>query len=281
MRIYIYLLAIVNTAFFITSCGQKKDEHATRYLNDIRLLYTAGAYTQALQGIDSIQLLFPKAIDEIKQGLALKQELRRAFNQKQIIECDSLLAMYQPKVDSLKKMFTYRKDKDDVQGVFIPTSVAGDDLTSTILRAGVANDGRSPYIESVYVGNQLHNQITVGNKDKQIAHSLVVNDDGFNFRFTNLGKQYEIIKITSIHDNGLAKFIVDNANQALTVTLKGKHTLSYPLASNQKKAIVNSYYLGLYIQAHDSLLMVKDKALGLLNYVDTKMQENENKGAKK
>jgi len=256
------------------SCKEKRNEQAIQYLETIQNLYENGEYTDALEKIDSIQVLYPKAFPEIKTGLALKQDVRRALNQKQVSDCDSLLSTYQAKTDSLKKFFIYRKDKEDVTGVFIPKTVSAEAITSTMLRAGV-NEGGSMYIESVYTGGQLHNTIQVATKDKQHAESLPINDDGFNFRFSHSGKQYEIIKVTTIHDNGLAKFIYNNADKPLTVTLKGKNTLSYTLANVQKKAITDSYALSSSILIQDSLNFVKNKALDLIKYLDSEKSNKE------
>lgn len=274
MKKRIYLPAIIISVLFITSCGEKKNDDAIRYLDNIRALYQQGAYADALDKIDSIQLLYPKAFPEIKEGLALRQEVRRASDEKLILKSDSLLAIYEPKIDSVKKLFVYEKDKEDDKGTFIPKSVNANHITSTMLRSGVNEDG-TLYIESVYIGGQLHNRIEVVAKDKQSAECLPVEDEGFNFRFNNLGNQYEVIRVTPFHDNGLAKFIVDNADKSLTVKLKGKNAMSYPLSNAHKKAIVDSYNLSGLILIRDSLHIAKDKAQTRIKYLDSKaVQEN-------
>lgn len=259
----------------ITACGEKKNEEAIKYLDNIRSLYRTGQYDEALQKIDSIQALFPKAFPEIKEGLALKQEVRRASDEQQILQSDSLIAIYQPQIDSIKKLFTYRKDAEDEGGVYIPKTISSNILNSTMLRAGVNDDG-NPYLESVYIGNQFHNRISVSTKDKQSAESLPIEDDGLNFRFSNLGKQYEVIKVSHFHDNGLAGFIINNADKPLTVTLKGKHTNSFALSNVYKKAIVDSYNLSKLMLLHDSLATAKDKAQVRIRYLDSKAQEEKN-----
>ena len=252
------------------SCSNNNNEQANQYLANIQTLSENGNYDDALQKIDSIQILFPKAFDEIKKGLAYKQEVRKAMNAKQIADCDSLMAINSPKIDSLKTFFVLSQNKEyQDKGTYIPKSVNSNTLTSTILRSGVNEDG-SLYIESVYLGSQLHNTIRINSKDKQSAESLPVTDDGLNFRFLNLGKQYEVIKVTAVHDNGLAKFIYSAPEQPLTVVLKGKHTTSFPLSNIQKKAIKDSYLLSTLLIKQDSLLAAKDKAQILINYIDSK-----------
>lgn len=271
MKRYINLSIILFFLAFLSSCKEKKNEEAILYLSNIETLYKNGEYENALNKVDSIQRLYPKAYEEIKAGLTLKQDIRKALNKEQIRVCDSLLSIYVHKIDSIMEVFVYQKDKEDTKGIFIPKTVSNS-IATTTLRAGVNEDG-TMYIESVYLGGQQHNKLGVISKDKQSTETLPVNDDGLNFRFSNLGQQYEIIKITPIHDNGLSEFIFKNTDQPLTVQLKGKNTTSYSLSNVQKKAITDSYLLSSWITERDSLLMAKGKALTLINYLDSKKEE--------
>ena len=269
MKKSIYAFILSSMILTAVSCGDKKDPQAIQYLDNIRTLYEQGEYNTALQQIDSIQVLFPKAFQEIKDALALKQEVRRASDERQITDCDSLIVIYQPKIDSIKKLFVYRKEKDDDYGVYIPKTVSSNTPTSMMLRSGV-NDNGSMYIESVYIGGQLHNTIRVSAKDGSFAESLSIEGDGFVFRFSHMGKQYEIIQATSVHDNGLANFISTNIDAPLTVTLKGKNTTTFFLPNIQKKAIKDSYQLSRLMLQRDSLATVKDKAQMRIKYLDAK-----------
>lgn len=273
MKKLIYLLFISLIAFSYYSCGDKKNEEAIEYLDNIQSLYQKGQYAEALQKIDSLQILYPKAFPEIKRSLSLKQDVRKASDQRRILESDSLISAYQPQIDSIKKLFVYQKDKEDESGIYVPKTTAASTLNSTLLRSGVNDDG-SLYLESVYIGGQFHNQIEVTTKDKQSAESLPVEDEGFNFRFNHSGRQYEVIKVTPFHDNGLAEFIIRNADKPLTVVLKGKNTTSFALSGSHKKAIVDSYNLSRLMLRQDSLVTAKDKAQVRLKYLDSKIQKD-------
>ncbi len=274
MKKYLYIIASVGGLMLFNSCQEKKNEDAIKYLVETKVLFEKGAYEDALKRIDSIQILFPKAFPEIKEGLALKQDVRKAFDAKQITDCDSLMAVYQPKIDSIKKLFVYQKDKEDVKGTFIPKTVSSAVLSSTMLRAGVQEEGPM-YIESVYIGGQFHNTIQVKAKDGSTAETKPIDDEGFNFRFSHMGRQYEVIKAAKFHDNGLAEFIVTNAAQPMTVILKGKNTTSFALSNIHKKAITDSYNLSKLILAQDSLMTAKDKATIRIKYVDEQKQKAE------
>lgn len=264
-----YTFALLLMVLTMVSCGEKKDTQAVQYLDNIRSLYEKGDYEIALQQIDSIQTLFPKAFQEIKDALALKQEVRRASDEKQISISDSLISTYQPKIDSIKKLFIYRKEKEDDYGVYIPKTISSNTPNATTLRSGV-NDNGSMYIESVYIGGQIHNTIKVNTNDGKFAETLPIQGDGFVFRFSHMGKQYEIIQATSTHDNGLANFMFAYADSPLKVTLTGKNSTSFSLPNIQKKAIADSYQLSKLMLERDSLATAKDKAQMRIKYLNAK-----------
>lgn len=274
MKKSLFSITIFLASLLFTSCTDSNSEQANKYLSHIQDLSNNGNFEEALLKIDSIQVLYPKAFDEIKKGLAYKQEVRRAMNEKQIANCDSLIAIYSPQIDSVKKLFVLNQNKEyQDKGIFVPKTVNSNVLNSNMLRSGVNEDG-TVYLESVYLGGQLHDIVRVSSKDKQFAESLPITDDGLNFRFSNLGKQYEVIKVMPVHNNGLIEFI-SSSSQPLTVTLKGKNTVSYPLSNIQRKAIVDSYTLSKLILTQDSLIDVKEKAQTLINYLDSKGVKND------
>lgn len=269
MKIFNRTLILFTGLLLALSCNKNNNPEAIQYLNNIRSVYEKGEYKTAILKIDSMEVLFPKAFDEIKEALALKQEVRRASDEKQITDCDLLLSTYRPKIDSIKRFFVYRKEKEDDYGIYIPKTIAGDVPSAITLRSGV-NDNGSMYIESVYIGIHTHQIIRASTKDGKFAESLPIEGDGFVFRFIHMNKQYEIIQATSAHDNGLAKFLFAYANSPLTISLKGSGTTTFALSSIQRKAIADSYQLSQFMLQADSLNNAKDKAQLRIKYLDAK-----------
>lgn len=275
MKIHISRIVVVMALFIVVSaCKEKKNEDAIKYLDNVKILYQQEKYKEALLAIDSLQILYPKAFPEIKEGLVLKQDVRKAYDTKQIADCDSLMATNQPKIDSIKKLFVYRKDKEDEKGTFIPKTVSGDLLTTTMMRAGVEERG-DLYIESVFIGGQYHNVIQAKAKNGSLAQTKPIDDEGFSFRFSHMGKQYEILRAGQFHDNGLVDFILENNKEPITIILKGKNSNSFSLANIQKKAIVDSYNLSKLILQQDSLSTAREKATYRIKYVDEQKQKSE------
>lgn len=269
----VYLLIFVFT--ILANACSKNNKDAEKYLHDIRNLYENGNYDLAKQRIDSIQILYPKAFEQIKEGMVLLQEVRRAQDTRQIAFCDSAVSVLITRIDSLRQYFVYDRDKEyEEMGRFLPKATSSKTLTGTLLRSGVNEDG-SLYLESVYIGDQYHNQLKISNKDGDFVETSVVNDDGLNFRFTDMGKQYEIIKFGNSDENGVAKFIYAYQDKPLTVTLQGKNTTSYALSATAKKSITDAYLLSIIMLEMDSLITVKEIARKRLEYLDIKKEKKE------
>lgn len=245
----------------LIACSQK-DNGAKLRLDAARLFYEQKEYSLAKQEIDSINKLYPKAIEERKASLLLLDSVRRAENQQIISECDSLITTNIPELEKAKALFIYQRNKEYQEtGSFVPKETASNGpITGTILRSGVAEDGNL-YIESIFVGGkQKHNQIKVSKKDGTFAESQPVTDDGFNYRFSNMGKEYEVIRFMGSKENGVAKFIFTNIEEPLTLTLDGQGKYSYILSKPIKTAISKSFQLSSMMLQLDSLKTAKEKA---------------------
>ena len=260
MRIYLKMTLVLLSISFL-ACSPKDDGAKSR-LEAARLFYGQKEYALAKQEIDSINKLYPKAIEERKASILLLDSVRRAENQQVISDCDSLITVNMPELDKTKALFSYQRNKEYQEtGSYVPKETASSGpITGTILRSGVAEDGIL-YVESVFVGGkQKHNQIKISKKDGTFVQSQPVTDDGFNYRFTNMGKEYEVVRFMGSKENGVAKFIFTNATEPLTVTLEGKGKYSYTLSNTIKTAISKSFQLSTMMLQLDSLKNAKEKA---------------------
>lgn len=260
-RIYLKTILILLFSISFLACSQK-DNGAKSRLDAARLFYEQKEYALAKLEIDSINKLYPKAIEERKASILLLDSVRRAENQQVISDCDSLITVNMPELDKIKSLFSYQRNKEYQEtGSYVPKETASSGpITGTILRSGVDEDGIL-YIESVFVGGkQKHNQIKISKKDGTFVQSQPVTDDGFNYRFTNMGKEYEVIRFMGSKENEVAKFIFTNADEPLTVTLEGQGKYSYVLSKNIKTAISKSFQLSTMMLQLDSLKSAKEKA---------------------
>ena len=258
MKQYIILSCILLGALFY-SCS---DDHkpAQQHLTHARTYLAEQEFGKAKAEIDSINTLYPKSFEQRKAAVPLLDSIRKAENLFIIAQVDSQLVTLESEVENLKKDFLFQKDaKYQDTGTYVPKSTGGTGILSyTTLLSGVEENGRL-FLKSIYIGAQKHNKIKVSNGNEEVE-SLEVQGDGSIYRFSDLGQNYETITLSDAHDNGVAKFIVNNVDKNLKVTLGGMNTNSYTLPLNIKKAIAQSYELSTQMLLIDSLKTEKEKA---------------------
>lgn len=261
--------------FFILACTPDNKEAQT-LLNTARQFYTEKKYSLAKLIIDSLNTVYPKAFAQRQAGIFLLDSIRESESLQTIETCDSLIQSFLPKVEQQKKLFSFQQDKRYQEtGSYIPKEIITSSISGTTLRSGVEENGNM-YIESVFLGSQKHNKIKVSSKEGSFVESIPVNDDGLNYRFSHMGKTYEIIRFSGSHENGIAKFISINTNKPLSVTLDGSEKHTYSLSQHAKSAITKSYLLSEMMLQLDSLRTAKEKAEYQIYYLKNKKDGTDN-----
>lgn len=274
MRLSFIFKAIVIICALTAIACSPDEKAAQQQLNNARQLYKDGHYTEAKQAIDSLRANYPKAFKQVDESFLLVDSIRYSENELIIEKCDSMITVYTPIIDSVKNLFIYQRDeKYQEKGTFISKEgYTNLQLTSTLLRAGVEERGKL-YVESVFIGGQTHNKVKVSVKDGSYAESQQVNGDGFIFRFSNLGKQFEVIKYTGPDENGVAQFIAANQDKPITATLSGQGNYSFQLSKASKTGIAKAYELSVMMTQLDSIKTEKEKAQFRIMSLDEKKQK--------
>lgn len=270
------LALFASAALFTVSCGSGNSE-AQKILDAARAAYQAADYTGALLQIDSLKKNYSSATTEIRAALALQDSVRRADNEQRIELYTELITQKSDSLETLKKDFVFIKDaKYDDLGTFYPKENLPQKLiASTMLLSGVNEEGVL-FIESIFMGNARHNRLTISDKNGNKAETLEENGDGLNYSFETLDTKANIIRFSGATENGVAKFIAENANNALTATLdKDNRKTSYTLSANMKKGVAKTYQLSTLILQRDSLVTEKEKALLRNQYLDDKAEKKE------
>lgn len=268
------LALVASVALFTVSCGSGNSE-AQKILDAARAAYQAADYAGALQQIDSLKKNYSSATTEIRAALALQDSARRADNEQRIELYTELITQKSDSLEALKKDFVYIKDvKLDDLGTFYPKETFSKGLiTTTMLRSGVNEEGVL-FLENIFMGNTRHNRLTISDKNGNKAETLEENGDGLNYILKTPGTTANILRFSGATENGVAKFIADNTNNALTATLdKDNRKASYTLSANMKKGVAKSYQLSTLILQRDSLVTEKEKALLRNQYLDDKAEK--------
>ncbi|NDW08049.1 hypothetical protein [Dysgonomonas sp. 520] len=255
------LIVILLVSF--SSCKEENKE-AQNLLSSATAAYENNDLAKAKQLIDSIESNHPRAINERKQAYILLQKVRKGENDVEIKRCDSLLSMLQPQLDEMKKQFAIQQNKKyQDKGMYVPKIDPSFSGNSTGLRSGVMEDG-DLILESVYNGGGKHAIVIVNTKDGNFAETKEEYGDGLNYRLGGT----EIIRYTPMMENGVAKFIFDNQDQVITVSLRGQHTASYVLSNTSKNSIVQSYKLATLMKDIEDAKTSKEKAILRNQYLE-------------
>lgn len=263
----IYFLLCLLSVLLYSACSEDHGA-AKQHLANARNYLAQQDFEKAKAEIDSINIRYPKSFEQRKQGLAFLDTIRHQENDYIIADVDKQIGELEPFVEQLKTKFVFEKnEKYQETGLYTPKSIAGNKvLTATTLNAGVEEDGRICLV-SVYIGGQKHDQLKLTTSSAEIETPVIVGD-GYVYRFSDLGKNYEIIRLIGENENGLAKFIAENAKENIKIHLIGKQTTSYNLSQNVKNAIAQSYELSTQILLVDSLKQEKEKAQFRNFYLD-------------
>lgn len=258
-------------AFFFASCsGDEKG--AKRYLSQAEESYRKGNYDLAKLKIDSIKMLFPKAFNEIRSGMALMQDVRMAENKRNIAFCDSMLRVNYDLLNKMLGNFNYVRDERYQEfGEYQPKSYPFNaSLNQNGLRAGVTENGKL-FLESILVGTSVkHHKIHVSTKEGGFAESLPVTSDGLNYSFRTPDRNYEIVRFTGNDENGVGKFIYSFQNEPLTLQFIGNRNVSVHLNAPAKKAISQSFELSSLLLDIEQLKFEKEKSEILIRYLESR-----------
>ncbi|OPZ97117.1 MAG: hypothetical protein BWY72_01359 [Bacteroidetes bacterium ADurb.Bin416] len=273
-RQYVIPYLVVGVSGLLVACSTMKDTGPDDYLNKARELIQAEEYQSAKQYIDSVRILFPKAYDKIREGIAIMREVDFSEQQRTLAYCDSLLKVRQNELPTASKQFVFQKDPQyESIGHYIPkTQLTENNYGRTYLQAKVDERGRL-VLTSYYAGNKVinHTKIRASVKGGLFAESTAVPEDGaLNYTFKDGGRQYEIVRFTNKTENGLINFILMHLEAPITIELVGKQKGSYQLTNQDKQALKATTNLSAILTDINRLLNEIRLSQAKLDYLYTK-----------
>lgn len=272
MRTLSQLVVLITACTFVFASCSGDEKGAKKYLSQAEESLRNGNYDLAKLKIDSIRILFPKAYNEIKSGMALMQDVRMAENKRNIAFCDSMLRVNYALLNEMLENFNYVRDERYQEfGEYQPKSYPfSASLNQNGLRAGVTEQGRL-FLESILVGTALkHHKIHVSTKEGSFAESQSVTSDGLNYSFRTSERNYEIVRFTGDDENGVGKFIYSFQNEPLTLQFIGNRNISVHMSSPSKKAIAQSFELSSLLLDIEQLKFEKEKSEILIRYLESR-----------
>lgn len=276
MKKIVLLLSIVAV---LASCGKSHDKKAQYKLDAAQKAFTEGDFSQAKLEIDSIKILFPKAFQTRRAGIALMQEVELKEQEVTLAYLDSIENLRTLQLDSIKGKYTFEKNEEyqEIGNYFWPTQTVERNIHRTFLRFQVNERGvltMTSFFVNTY--NINHNRIKITAPDGSFAETPASRD---SYQTTDLGKRIEQADFKYGEDGDLIDFIYLNADKTLRLDYLGDKKFSTTLLAADKKALVGIYELAKILRDLEQIRVNKEEANLKIRFVKQKMEERQAKEA--
>lgn len=256
----------------LSSCNQD-EKNAGELLQRAEASFSASNFSEAKMQIDSIRTLYPKAFEARKAAIKLMQQIDLEEQNRSLAYLDSVMAVKQASLDSIKGNFVLEKDTayQEVGNYFYPTQVVEKNIGRTFLRACVSEKGEMS-LTSIYCagGNIHHNAVKVssGNAFAQTPASVD------SYETTDLGRAIEKADYKLGADGGVIGFIVANRDaKSLKLEFIGDKTYRTVMYSNDIKAIAQVSDLARILLSMEEIRKEQKEANLKIKFVTKKMEE--------
>ena len=265
---------VLSLAGLLTACNDDKQK-AAGLLERANASFEAGDYNLAKLQIDSIRTFYPKAFDARKEGIRLMQRVDLEEQQKSLVYLDSMMAVKQAALDSLKTRFVLEKDTayQEIGNYFYPTQVVEKNIGRSFLRAQVNELGEMSLTSIYCAGGNLHHTAVRVSVGDTYAETPVSND---SYETTDLGRAIEKADYKVENDGGVVNFILANQDKKnIQLTFLGDRTYRTVMQPNDVKAVVELVELAKVLSGMEEIKKEQNEANLKIRFVERKMQENQ------
>ena len=250
MKFYISFPALI-ILVLMAACGPSDEDKARQKMNLARTLLEKQDTTNALIHLDSIPSLYPEAVYSINAGKNLANEIRFDLLHKK----ETLLDTLALRIEQLEKPFEKEKTAYD-------RFVQYRHKRQTFERAWdrsyiqVHLDERGDlYISSNYYGKEWlnHTGLRVYDQGDDATTDSVALGDVNNHHSDFMEYKWEKVSYRNGADNGVIKFIAQNAERRLKAVFLGKQYYYIILETYDKQAIKEALALSEAIKQKSSV----------------------------
>lgn len=257
---------------WMVSCGDGGEKKAWSHLQKAEVALVQENFSEAKLQIDSIKVLYPKAFEARKQGIKLMQQVDLKEQQKSLVYLDSMMAVKQAQLDSIKVDFVLEKDTtyQEVGNWFYPTQVVEKNLGRSFLRAQVNELGEMSFTSIYCGGRSIHHTAVKVSVGDLFAETPPSKD---SYESTDLGRPIEKSDYKLGEDGGVIGFITTNKDKNIQVTYLGDHTYKTTMHTNDRKAFAELTELAKILSAIEQIRKEQKEANLKIQFVTRKMQE--------
>lgn len=262
-------LPLFMTLFSCNSDEKKAEELFQRAESS----FATGDYSLTKLQIDSIRTLYPKAFEVRKAGIKLMQQVDLQEQQKTLVYLDSVMAVKQASLDSIKGNFVLEKDTayQEVGNYFYPTQTVEKNIGRSFLR-GQVNERGEMSITSIYcAGGKLHHRAVKVSVDDLFAETPISPDC---YESTDLGKAIEKADYKLGADGGVIAFIKANQDKKrIRLEFIGDRNYKTTMQPNDIKAIAELSRLAQVLSSIEAIKKEQNEANLKIRFVNRKIEE--------
>lgn len=257
-------------ALFSCNSDEKKAEELFQRAESS---FATGDYSLTKLQIDSIRTLYPKAFEVRKAGIKLMQQVDLQEQQKTLVYLDSVMAVKQASLDSIKGNFVLEKDTayQEVGNYFYPTQTVEKSIGRSFLR-GQVNERGEMSITSIYcAGGKLHHRAVKVSVDDLFAETPISPDC---YETTDLGKAIEKADYKLGSDGGVITFITANQDKKrIRLEFIGDRNYKTTMQPNDIKAIAELSRLAQILSSIEAIKKEQNEANLKIRFVNRKIEE--------
>lgn len=259
--------------FFLASCGQE-EKKANELLSRAESSFQSANYSEAKLLIDSIRNSYPKVFDVRRKAIMLKQQVELKEQQISLEYLDSMMAVKQLALDSIKSDYVLEKDTayQEIGNYFYPSQVVEKNIGRTFLRANVNEKGEMSLTSIYCAGGSLnHTSVKVSSKDA-FAQTPASPDV---YVSSDLGRKIEKADYKLGADGGVIGFIIANRDaKSLKLEFIGDRTYRTLMYSPDIKAIVEVAKLAQILSSMEEIRKEQKEANLKIQFLNKKISEN-------
>lgn len=260
----------------LMACGEV-EKKAEAKLQAAREAFERGDYNEAKRQIDSIKVLYPKAFETRRAGIALMQDVELAEQEKTLTYLDSLMQQKEQELDQLRPHYTFEKDEEYQQiGNYLhPSQVIEKNLHRSFLRFMVNEQGVMN-MTSIYCGprNIHHTAVKVTAPDGSFAETPTAKDC---YETSDLGEQIEKADFKMGNDGNVMGFLYLNRDKEIRVDYLGERPYSFRMSAADRQAVAAVYELSQLLSSMSQIRKEQEEARLKKEFVTRKKAEREAK----
>ena len=261
---FIYILLVL--PLFIASCKPSEHELALNEIKETKQLIANNCDEEALVRIDSIHVRYRKdvAVRRMADTLRWDIEYRQAIKTLPVV--DSTLTYLQARLPELTKPFRFIKNEEYQNiGSFEHRQLRTENNTSRCYLKPSINEHGEFTITSYYLGTKASHTTIRATVDSIFVETLVAPSSNIS-QFVDVDMYREIIVFDTPLLNGIDKFIADNNNNRIKISLLGDgQPYHYYLTPTERNILAQSYELSV---ALSELTRLTDQQLKLSQKIE-------------